>query len=381
MITAKNSRSLILAFQISFLVVMFSSFSFVTYAQHYDQTNLISDLPGLATHTDPNLKNPWGLTRGPSSPWWISLNVVGKSAVVNGSGDPITPPPPLPNPFVVNIPVSNGSTQLAHPTGTVFNGTSAFEVAPGLPAAFIFVTLEGTISAWNPAVDPNNAIVKVPSSGQAVYTGVTIAEMGADHQPVHHPVLYAANFRAGRIDVFDANFAPIQLSAGQFRDSTIPDGFAPFNVQAIGRNIYVMYAKPGPAGAVRGDGLGFVSIFSRDGELEGRLQNGLWLNAPWGIALAPGEFGEYSHSLIVGQFGSGRIVAYNPVTNRFAGFLRHPDNSPIQNDRLWALWFGNSGSAGPYNSLFFTAGIENEEHGLFGTLTAVPEELNEGDEP
>jgi uncharacterized protein (TIGR03118 family) len=343
------------------------------FSQHYQQINLVSDLPGLATRVDPNLQNPWGLARAPGGPWWVSNNKTGVVTVFDGTGKPFPFPPA--SPLVVTIPVPKGAQPPASPTGAVFNGTSDFELAPGKTARFIFVTEDGTISAWNDAVDPN-AILKVDRSGKAVYKGVTISEVQEHH------FIYAANFRSGRIEVFDTNFHRVRMSEEAFDDDDLPKGFAPFNVQAIGQNLYVTFAKQDEEKVddVPGAGLGFVDVFSPSGRLLARLQHGPWFNAPWGVTLAPGEFGEFSHELLVGNFGSGEIAAFNPVTGKFLDRVRNPDNSILVIDGLWALWFGNSGLAGPYNSLFFTAGIQDEEHGLFGTLTTVPSEQH-GDEP
>jgi uncharacterized protein (TIGR03118 family) len=174
----------------------------------------------------------------------------------------------------------------------------------------------------------------------------------------------------------------VRKSEEAFDDDDLPKGFAPFNVQAIGQNLYVTFAKQDEKKEddVPGAGLGFVDVFSPDGKRLASLQHGPWFNAPWGVTLAPGEFGEFSHELLVRNFGSGEIAAFNPVTGKFLGRVKNPDDSILVIDGLWALWFGNSGLGGPYNSLFFTAGIQDEEHGLFGTLTTVPSEQH-GDEP
>jgi uncharacterized protein (TIGR03118 family) len=350
-------------------------------AQHYTQTNLVSDIAGMATTTDPNLKNPWGLARSSGSPWWVSNNNSGTSTLYNGAGVPQpqpTPANPTAVPLVVTIPPQMGGTGPAAPTGTIFNGTTGFAVAAGKPAIFIFVTEDGTISGWNPGVDPLNAKLVVDNSKKgAVYKGATLSEFHGAHY------LYVTNFRDARIEVYDANFHPVKLSEDRFDDDHIPYGFAPFNIQAIGGNIFVTYAKQNAEkhDDVPGAGLGFVDVFSSSGKLRARFEHGDWLNAPWGVALAPGDFGEFSHSLLVGNFGSGWIAAYNPVTGKFRGFFKNPDNSLVTIDGLWALSFGNNGGAGSSNTLFFSAGINNEADGLFGTLTPVTTELNEEDEP
>jgi uncharacterized protein (TIGR03118 family) len=333
-------------------------------AQHYQQTNLVSDIPGLAVTTDPNLVNPWGLSRSETSPWWVADNGTGVSTLYNGSGQIV--------PLVVTIPPPPGGTPPSTPTGTVANVSSDFNIAPERPALFLFVTEDGTISGWNPMVNPTNAVIVVNNSGSAIYKGMTIAQReGAN-------LLYTANFFGGTVDVFDANFVPVNLGAGAFTDPSIPEGFAPFNVQNINETIYVTFAKQDAAKAdeVDGPGLGFVDAFDTSGNLLLRFNSGHWMNAPWGVALAPSDFGKLSNRLLVGQFGSGQIATFDPDTGNFHGLLRGLHGQPLTIDGLWALAFGNGGAAGPTNTLFFTAGIDDEEHGLFGTITPVPKGAN-----
>ncbi len=253
-------------------------------------------------------------------------------------------------------------------------------------ARFLFVTEDGTISGWNPAVDATHAIVKVTSPG-AVYKGVAIASRGGAW------FLYVTNFAKRRIEVFDSSFHRVDLGGddhhrsdrhdgdddhhgNRFEDERIPRGFSPFNVQNIGGDLYVTFAKRDPAtnDDVAGPGLGYVDVFSPSGRLLRRLQHGPWLNGPWGLALAPGDFGAFSHNLLVGQFGSGEIAAYDVATGAFLGEMRDTSDHVLAIEGLWALAFGNGASAGPLNTLFFTAGINDEEDGLFGTLTAVTAE-------
>src|SRR5882672_3724904 len=354
----------------------------VTLAQHYTQTNLVSDLAGQATNRDGNLVNPWGLARSPGSPWWVSNNGTGTSTLYNGSGAAF----PTTSPLVVTIPPPKNAPAgtVATPTGVVFNGSTDFAVAPAKPAIFIFVTEDGTISGWNPGVNPTNAILVADNSGKAVYKGATIAEHNGKR------FLYVANFKSARIEVYDAGFHRVHDFDRFFAD-TDEEGdrgdrhngatFAPFNIQNVGGNVVVTYAEQQPGGhdEVDGPGLGVVNIFSSGGRFLAHLEHGSWFDAPWGVALAPSDFGEFSHSLLIGNFGSGKIAAFDPVTFQFRGFLKNPDDSTIVIDGLWALVFGNSANAGPYNSLFFTAGINGEANGLFGTLTAVSAE-QDGDE-
>lgn len=329
------------------------------FADHYLQTNLVSDVPGLAAVTHMPLVNPWGLSRSATSPWWVADNGAGVSTLYTGAGTPLG--------LVVTVPVVMGGTPPSTPTGMVFNGTSDFQVGPGQPARFLFVTEDGTISGWNPAANPTNAILKVDWSGSAVFKGATLGQMGGAN------VLYVANFRGGTVNVFDANFSPISLPVGAFWDRHLPKEYAPFNVQNINGMIFVAFAKQDDLkhDEIAGPGRGFVDAFDASGVLLMRLQSGHWMNAPWGIARAPADFGKLSDRLLVGNFGSGKIAAFDASTGHFRGMLREAHHLPLKIDGLWALSFGNGASAGPANTLFFTAGIDDEAHGLFGTITAV----------
>jgi uncharacterized protein (TIGR03118 family) len=340
-------------------------------AQQYKRTDLVSDLAG-ATFQDAHLVNPWGLSRSSGSPWWAADNGTGFSTLYDGVGNA--------QPLVVTIPPAAGGTQ-GVPTGTVFNGTTDFKLPNGNPARFLFVTEDGTISGWNGGA----AAVVVSTYPDAVYKGAAIAT----HDGAHY--LYVANFGQKRIDVFDTTFHRVRLehrehdsfgesfeehhegSRDAFRDERLPRGFAPFNVQNIGGSLYVTFAKVEPGGTdeVQGAGLGYVDVFSPSGNLLRRFEHGPWLNAPWGLALAPGDFGAFSHNLLVGQFGSGEIAAYDVSSGRFVGKMQDPASAVLSIEGLWALSFGNGATAGPLNTLYFTAGIEDESHGLFGTLTAV----------
>lgn len=325
--------------------------------RHFLQTNLVSDVAGLAAATDPHLVNPWGLVSGPTSPWWIANNGTGTSTLYNGAGAVL--------PLVVTLPNIPGTTDSSAPTGIVFNGVATdFLVAPAKAARFIFASEEGTITAWNSGP---SAVLMVNKSGWAVYKGLALAmNNGAQ-------LLYAANFMTGAIDVFDSAFQPVSLGAGAFVDPELPAGYAPFNVQKIGNSLYVAFAlkEEGSIEEVPGPGKGFVDVFSTAGVLQRRLQGGAWFNAPWGVALAPADFGRFGGMLLVGQFGSGKIAAFDPVNGRFRGMLRSNNGRPLAIEGLWGLSFGNGAAAGPANTLYFTAGIEDEAHGLFGTLTPL----------
>ncbi|MEO6804605.1 MAG: TIGR03118 family protein [Edaphobacter sp.] len=344
--------------------------------QHYKQTNLTSDQASLAPTRDANLVNPWGLARSSGSPWWIGNNGSGFSTLYDGTGKII--------PLVVTIPSNDPSTGAGSPSGVIFNGDpSAFQVAPGKSAIFLFVTEDGTISGWNPGVKPTTAVVVVNNKEKSVFKGATIAT--ATVGGMAQSFLYVADFRRGQIAVFDSSFKPAQLrpdrdgdndgdrDSNAFSDEELPDGYVPFNVQNIGGNLYVSFARQDSAkhDQVDGAGHGYVDVFSPTGKLLHRLQHGAWFNSPWGMVLASTDFGANSHDVLVGQFGSGEILVFDPVTGKFKGTLNNASNNPIVIDRIWSLQFGNGGAAGPANSLFFTAGINNEQDGLFGTITAV----------
>ena len=338
----------------------------------YRQTNLVSDIAGLARVHDTNLVNAWGLSHSPTSPWWISDNGTGLATVYKGDGTPfavggkalvVTIPPPAGSPA--------GTT--AAPTGNVFNGTSDFVVTENNvsgPSLFIFATEDGTIAGWNPNVPAflsTTAILVVDNSATgAVYKGLALGRTSAGN------FLYATNFHAGNIDVFDKDFKPASL-AGSFSDPEIPAGFAPFNIQNLGNQLYVTYAKQDAAkhDDVAGEGNGFVNVFDTSGHFIERIASRGKLNSPWGLALAPAGFGKFSHDLLIGNFGDGRIHAFDLSTDTRRGQLRGLDGKPITIDGLWALTFGRDGqNNGPTNLLFFTAGIDKEHHGLFGSLSA-----------
>jgi len=335
--------------------------------QHYKQTNLVSDTAGTATVTDPNLVNPWGLSRSSGSPWWVSDNGTGRATLYGATGTPAS--------IVVTIPPDDSSSGASGtPTGQIYNGTTSFALAPGFPAHFIFVTEDGTISGWNSGVKATSAVIMVNTKSASVFKGVAVATV-TDPTMGTLDFLYVADFRRGRIRVYDANFQHIRMDDDDaFRDERIPRGFAPFNVQNIGGNLYVAFAKQDSEkhDEVDGAGLGYVDVFSPTGRLLHRLQCGPWFNAPWGIAQAPTDFGAYSHDILVGQFGSGQILAFDPVTGRFKGSLLDSVTSlPITIDGLWGIAFGSGTGSGAANALYFTAGPGGEQHGLFGTITPV----------
>src|SRR6266852_5841057 len=346
----------------------------VTQAQHYKQTNLVSDIAGMAPTFDPNLKNPWGLTRSSTTPtrpgslWWVGNNNSGTSTLYTGAGAII----PINGTGTVTVPPPKGSPAgtLSTPTGVVFNGSPTdFLVAPGKSAHFIFATEDGTIAGWNGG---QNAVLVVDTSDKgsangAVYKGATSGEINGNK------FLYVTNFRSARVEVYDTNFKRVRLGEEAFEAEEIPHGFAPFNIQNIGGTLFVTYAKQDAArhDDVAGDGLGFVEIFTPAGRHIGHLQHGPWFNSPWGVVWTTRDFGEFSNAILVGNFGSGKIAAFNGFTYKFLGFVKNPDDSILTIDGLWSLTFGNDGTAGPANTLFFTAGINGEQDGLFGTITPV----------
>jgi uncharacterized protein (TIGR03118 family) len=328
----------------------------------YVQTNLVSDIPGVARSTDPNLVNPWGMSATPQSPIWVSDNHTDRTTLYKGAlnGGPL-PPVGL----VVKIP--NGA-----PTGQVYNPTKSWVVKSGAahaPALFIFASETGSITGWNPAVPPpapSTAAQVGITVKNAVYKGLALSTSPAGDW------LYAANFHAATVDVFDSRFHQVHW-AGAFHDSRIPSGFAPFNVQNLGDKLYVTYAmqKPDKMDDARGAGRGFVDVYDLKGRLLKRLIAHGPLNSPWGLAMAPADFGRFAGDLLVGNFGNGRISAIDPTTGVFKGQLRNADGLAITIDGLWGLMFGN-GVAGTPSTLFFTAGIADETHGLMGTITAAP---------
>ena len=327
-------------------------------SQFYAQHNLVSDIPGLADHTDPNLVNSWGLDSGPTTPWWIADNGTGKATLYNVSTGAIT---------IFTVPGAGGAQ--GNPTGLVFNGGTGFVInngvgAPGA-ARFIFSSEDGTISAFKGAP----IVTVVPNANapahDAIYKGLAIDSRTAGQ------FLYATDFHNGKVDVFDSSFHLVTL-AGTFTDPNLPAGFAPFGIQNIGGTLYVTYAlqDEDKEDDVAGPGNGFVDAFDTSGNFITRVASNGELNSPWGLALAPAGFGRFSGDLLVGNFGDGRIHAFDPETFEAVGLLHSAGGRPIQIDGLWALQFGHGSSAnGMTTTLFFTAGPADEEHGWFGSIT------------
>ena len=312
-------------------------------------TNLASDVPGLANSTDSDLMNAWGLASSATSPFWLGANGTGKSVLYDGAGTKLG--------LVVSIP-GDGSV-----TAVVFsNIPGAFN-----GDAFLFASEDGTVSGWRGALG-TSAETLITASDENVYKG--IAE-GTVNGNVYS---YLANFRAGTIDVLKGNSAAPNLS-GNFTDPNLPSGYAPFDVQNLGGVLYVTYAVQDPTkhDDVAGAGNGIVDAFDLSGNLISRVVTGGALNSPWGLAIAPVGFGDVGGDLLVGNFGDGRINAYDPTTGAFIETLADSLGNPIVIDGLWGLRFGNGGSGGPVSTLYFTAGPDGEAHGLFGDLVSTPE--------
>lgn len=335
-------------------------------AQHngYNVHKLVSD-PGLsgADHQDPDLVNAWGIAFNPDGVVWVNDNGTGKSTLYNGKGDKQN--------LVVTIPSPSSPSS---PTGLVFFGGSRdFLVTDSkVPSRFIFATEDGTIASWAPTLG-NTAVEVVnnsskDSSNGAVYKGLALAADGQRY------LLYATDFHNARVDVFDGKFQPVPLNADAFKDPQIPAGFAPFGIQAINGVIFVTYAKQDDVAHddVAGPGLGFVNAYDANGILIQRVAVRGKLNSPWGLTLAPSNFGEFSNHLLVGNFGDGSIIAYDLDKQPHAGKeLRQTDGKPIIIDGLWGISFGNGLNSLDTNAMFFTAGPNGEQNGLFGRIEAV----------
>ncbi len=324
-------------------------------ADSYLQTNLVSDISGMAANTDASLKNPWGMSFSPGSPIWVSDQGTNVSTLYMGTGMKV--------PLVVTTPPTTGIA--TGPTGQVFAGGSGInDPSNGTAAFFIFATLAGTVDSWNPG-DGTTATIAATTPG-AVYTGLALANNGSGNH------LYAANFNGtGSIDVFNSAFSKVSLS-GSFTDPGLPAGYEPYNIQAIGGKLYVEYAQFNPANhmAMVGLGLGIVDVFDTNGGFVQRLITGGPLDAPWGVALAPSGFGMFSHDLLVGNFGNGWINAFDPATGKPLGYLMGLNGQPLADSGLWAIEPGNSMAP---NSLLFNAGINGQKDGLFGKIDFVPE--------
>jgi uncharacterized protein (TIGR03118 family) len=348
----------ILAF-VSFALGVFGFTASTAWADFYSQVNLVSDIPGLAALTDPALKNPWGISRSATSPFWLSdqgANVATLySVAANGTVTKTN----------LNVAMPTTAAGPQGPTGQVNNNTTSFAVN-GLASAFIFANLNGTIDAWRGTLVPNTSAVTVVTTPGAVYTGLAIGNPAV-------PRLFAANTAQNRVDVFDGAFGLLNLGPNAFVDPLV-GSLAPFGIQNINNNIYVTYAPAGrPAQIAATEGMGAVAIFDTNGNLLQTLINGSRLASPWGVALAPAGFGPFGGDLLVGNFSfvASEINAFNPTTGAFLGSIpiNVGNNTP---GGLWGLSFGN-GVTGNVNTLYFANGINGEANGLFGAISFVPE--------
>ncbi|WP_214103960.1 TIGR03118 family protein [Acrocarpospora catenulata] len=313
-------------------------------ATRFSQVNLVSDVAGQASVTDPKLVNPWGLAMGKTL--WVSGTGTGVATVYSGA-------------------VKKEQTEVAipggAPTGQVVNTGQDFTVK-GKPATFIFASPSGAITGWNAEVDPKNAIIAAFTRG-ADYKGLALMTTNRGS------FLLAPSFSHGRIHVFDEDFARVRLARWQFRDPRLPRGYSPWNVEVVGNSVLVAYAlRDATTGkAVPGKGKGFISQFTPDGRFVGRFAARGALNAPWAMTLAPRGFGGFSGALLVGNFGDGWVNAYNPRNGRYLGPLRKADGSPIAIEGLWDLERGTAANGGE-NAIWFSAGIQKAQHGLLGLL-------------
>jgi uncharacterized protein (TIGR03118 family) len=318
-------------------------------ADTYSWSNLQSDIAGAAQHTDRDLVNPWGMAASSGGTIWVADNGTGVSTLYRQDGSK--------NPLVVTIPTSARNKDGGNPTGVVFNSTAFFKVTKNgnsQPARFIFVSEDGTISGWNPALDQTHAIVAVDhgtndGGKRAIYKAATLGVANG------HNFLYVTNFHSGRVETYNENFQPVNPSG--FVDPNLPAGYAPFGIHNLNGQIYIAYALQDSKGEdeIAGPGNGFVDAFDTSGNLLRRVVSNGNLNAPWGLALVEGK-------LWVGNFGDGKINNYDPATGAFLETLSTADGTPLQFDGLWDLLPLGDG-------VYFTAGIAYEAHGLFGIIT------------
>jgi uncharacterized protein (TIGR03118 family) len=326
----------------------------------FTQTNLVSDMPGVAPTIDPNLINPWGVADSPTGPFWVADNGKGVATIYTGAGTKVD--------GAITVAAIPGEEH-SSPTGQVFNAGSGFDITSGGktgPSTFIFATEEGTISGWNKDVDPGSSIIEVNHSDKgAVYKGLAI---GSNDDGTF---LFAANFHNGTVDVFDQNFNQVN----SFTDKHLPQGYAPFNVQVLDGHLFVTFALQDDAkhDDVPGAGHGFVDEFDLEGHLLHRVASRGPLDSPWGLAIAPSGFGELAGDLLVGNFGDGTINAFDMKNDHFEGKLLDAKGAPITIGDLWALVPGNGSANSDPNKIYFTSGVQNEADGLFGSLTAIPE--------
>jgi uncharacterized protein (TIGR03118 family) len=333
----------------------------------YDVNIIVSDGYVASTRVDPHLVNGWGVAFNPNGFVWVADNGTGLSTLYDGLGNPQS--------LVVSIPPAEGSGA-GKPTGIVFSGSGDFVVASAAksgPSRFLFATEDGLIAGWAPTVDATHAIRAYPPAGappsDAVYKGLALASTGGAN------FLYATDFVGGKIDVFDATFMPVTMPGG-FTDPKLPKNFAPFNVQAVGDHLIVTYAKreDGETDETAGPGLGVVDEFDATGHLLRRIAQHGKLNAPWGIAIAPSTFGKFAGDILIGNFGDGAINAYDVRSGNFRGQLKGADHRVLHLEGIWGMAFGNDRNNQPKGTLFFAAGPDDENHGMYGAITPSPED-------
>ena len=324
----------------------------------YLQSNLVSDQSGVAQMMDPSLVNPWGLSHGPTTPIWASDNGMDVSTIYLGGKDGGAV---AAAPLVVKIP--DGA-----PTGQQFNDTPWFRLSDGMPAFFIFASENGDVDAWN----PSDATMAEHKAGtvNGVFKGIALQHNGS------FPRLLVADFRHNKVRVLNRAFQPVSLGPSAFHDPSLPDGYAPFNIAVFGSRVFVSYAKQDAFrhDDVAGPGHGFIDVYGPNGGMLMRFASRGVLNSPWGMTLAPLRFGPFTHDLLVGNFGDGRIHAFNPWTGHLDGTLRDTTGAPIAIDGLWGLLAGN-GTAADQDDLWFSAGPDHESHGLLGILRSARDEI------
>ena len=347
----------------------------VSAATVFAAKNLVADTASGAVTVDANLVNPWGIVFLPGAPVWVANNGTGTSTLYDGAGVP----QPAGTPLVVHLPPASGGAAFA-PTGIVGNTTTDFVVTAGAnsgTARFIFSGEGGMIAGWSPGVDPTNAVVMYTDTGGALYKGLAVANNGSGN------FLYATDFHNNKVDVFDATFTKQTPSATSFtfQDPNLPAGYAPFGIQALDTGasgavqIYVTYAKQQPPDNrdnANGAGLGIVDIYDANGKFVKTLVGpGGALNAPWGVTLAPADFGTLSNTLLVGNFGDGKINAYDANSGAVMGTLG-TSSGPFAVPGLWGIAFGNDAHSQPHNTLFFAAGTNDEVNGSYGRIDLTP---------
>ena len=329
-------------------------------ASGFRQTNLVADVAGKAVHTDPGLVNPWGMAFAPGQPFFIADNNRGSAKVFDPSGTATLP-------LAIVIPVPSGSVSPSRPSAVVFNAIAQDFLVRGTPAQFLFTTEDGTVSTWSAmnGNTPTTAILAVDDSGSgALYKGLAILTPACCRE-----YMALADFRRGFINTYDVSFTLLGTLGG-FKDPGLPAGYAPFNIQQIGAEVFVTYAIQDATARnpLVGAGNGIVDVFDGEGNFLRRFASNGPLNAPWGVVQAGGNFGGFSNDILIGNFGDGVINAFDPATGNFLGHITDSSGSAIVNPGLWALVYRNDG-AGSSNALYFTAGSSGEDHGLFGTIS------------